>query len=850
MTFFIVHRIQLTTTTLVALLALNSPVAAESVVITDWQPWQDLPDAEKAGIAPYCPGGFVAQPLDPNQEDTQFRFDQATTNGVESRFSGDVKITAKNLNANAEQVDYNQQSNTGDLAGDVTLRTPGAGISSTQATISLENYYALLKNAEFVLHDQDLHGDADRLERQSEQVFTAENVSFTRCAPTSNAWRIKSSKLIIDNETNVATAWNPRLEVLNVPVLYFPYVSFPLNDQARTGLLIPTLGSLYSVPYYLHLAPNYDDTVTLQYGKATGWFARNEFRFLTQNHNGINEVDYQLQPPAADDSETATTDTPNRWAVSHKQSGQLAGTGYDFNTRWVSDINFDIALNPGATKVVDYQNVNFALNRPIFGFKNSLSWKYEQPVVDSAKTMASLATTFQTSRQNVTLSVLNQQQWEFDADEKPAKIGDYSLIKTPEVALTDTKRALPLGIQANETVKYSHFQRDLTTEVRDNLTTSELDYATQFDRFHGAVSLSRGFKHGNWYVTPTVEAFASNYQLSNSLDYDLNDTYGAEEFTQLAWRGSLDQGLTLTGQSEQWRHELKPRLYYAYAPLIEQNAPILEGEFVDDFKLFTPSRFSGTDRIADLHRLSTSLTYNLKDQQRTRASFSLQKGVKLTEEQMQKTADSRFSQLVSTTNWQPEYSDWIASGAWYPSETLSLTSSISYRHDWQQLTAFNTELSYKPANYQFATLELAKYNGKLTDSDDTEIDGVYHDIKVGAYLPIRQNIGLIGYGKAQAFTSDDSFTVNTSEVLTWDDFKINELLVGVDIDSCCWNIRLAMMDISVDEVINQQSLFPVNTDRQYFFEFTLKGIGAGFGTIESILQRLDFGYSGRLFNYR
>ncbi len=850
MTFFIVHRIQLTTTTLVALLALNSPVAAESVVITDWQPWQDLPDAEKAGIAPYCPGGFAAQPLDPNQEDTQFRFDQATTNGVESRFSGDVKITAKNLNANAEQVDYNQQSNTGDLAGDVTLRTPGAGISSTQATISLENYYALLKNAEFVLHDQDLHGDADRLERQSEQVFTAENVSFTRCAPTSNAWRIKSSKLIIDNETNVATAWNPRLEVLNVPVLYFPYVSFPLNDQARTGLLIPTLGSLYSVPYYLHLAPNYDDTVTLQYGKATGWFARNEFRFLTQNHNGINEVDYQLQPPAADDSKTATTNTPIRWAVSHKQSGQLAGTGYDFNTRWVSDINFDIALNPGATKVVDYQIVNFALNRPIFGFKNSLSWKYAQPVVDSTKTMASLATTFQTSRQNVTLSVLNQQQWEFDADEKPAKIGDYSLIKTPEVALTDKKRAMPLGIQANETVKYSHFQRDLTTEVRDNLTTSQLDYATQFDRFHGAVSLSRGFKQGNWYVTPSVEAFASNYQLSNSLDYDLNDTYGTEKFTQLAWRGSVDQGLTLTGQSEQWRHELKPRLYYAYAPLIEQNAPILEGAFVDDFKLFTASRFSGTDRIADLQRLSTSLTYNLKDQQRTRASFSLQKGVKLTEEQMQKTADSRFSQLVSTTNWQPEYSDWIASGAWYPSETLSLTSSISYRHDWQQLTAFNTEFSYKPANYQFATLELAKYNGKLTDSDDTEIDGVYHDIKVGAYLPIRQNIGLIGYGKAQAFTSDDSFTVNTSEVLAWDDFKVNELLVGVDIDSCCWNIRLAMMDISVEEVINQQSLFPVNTDRQYFFEFTLKGIGAGFGTIESILQRLDFGYSGRLFNYR
>ncbi|WP_320823303.1 hypothetical protein, partial [Reinekea sp.] len=64
-----------------------------------------------------------------------------------------------------------------------------------------------------------------------------------------------------------------------------------------------------------------------------------------------------------------------------------------------------------------------------------------------------------------------------------------------------------------------------------------------------------------------------------------------------------------------------------------------------------------------------------------------------------------------------------------------------------------------------------------------------------------------------------------------------------------WNIRLAALEVT-DTDDSSTSLFPIQVERRYFFEFTLKGLGAGAGNLESILNRLDFGYAGKLFNYR
>jgi len=800
---------------------------AETVTILDWQPWESLPDSEKRSIAPYCPGGFVAPaqaaPIDSGS--TQFLFNESTTDQYKnSTFNGDVQIRSNELTAFADEAVYSGIASNGSLTGNVILRVPGVALSGESADISLENYYALLKNAQFVMHGQDLRGTASQIERPDAKTLIAKKLSFTRCAPSSNAWQLKSSKLTIDNDKGVVTAWNSRIEVQNIPIIPIPYISFPLNGQARTGFLIPTLGSSTSVPYYVHLAPNYDDTFTPVYSATNGVLLRNEFRFLTESHNGINEFDYQVLKPNVEELvEPETVDPDARWSLSHKQSGRLTSSiGYDFSTRWVSDQNFDPTFNAGADKTTE-QVVSLTLKQSIAGFTNSAAFAYKQPVIDSDEKFKTFDTTIKSAKGKLSSQLLYQTQSAFDLTEKPVTASEFELIKQPELTLNYKPNPLPLGLVTSEQFKYSFHTRDLPPSQIDTLLATELDLATTTHRFHGSSSLSRPFKNSWGYFTPTVEGLVTSYDLDNELDFSLKAEYGADNFNQLNWRASLDQGLTLNASGNTFAHTLKPRLYYAYAPLVEHDAPLLDSEIDTSFKLFTNSRFSSVDRVGDMSRLSTSLSYDLSGlaSKRTLLSLSAQKGIKLSQERLLESGTDAID-----NDWQPEYSDWIGTASINPNEYVSLSGAVNVAHDWDAINSFTVTANYKPTDRIFGNLSAVK-----------NTDG--HTLSGGAYFPIRPNIALIGYASAETDLQQPD----------WSDFQVKKLLYGIDYDNCCWSFRIAVLETPADDD-ESASLYPLTVSRSPYFEITLKGIGAGFGTIDDILERLKFGYSGRLFNYR
>ena len=57
-----------------------------------------------------------------------------------------------------------------------------------------------------------------------------------------------------------------RLDFKGVPILYTPFISFPVGNERKSGFLFPTLGTSsrsgtsLSVPWYWNIAPNYDAT--------------------------------------------------------------------------------------------------------------------------------------------------------------------------------------------------------------------------------------------------------------------------------------------------------------------------------------------------------------------------------------------------------------------------------------------------------------------------------------------------------------------------------------------------------------------------------------------------------------
>jgi len=838
--------------------------AAETVTLVDWRPWDAMPEADRWGVAPYCPGGFVAPPSDApgvDPAETHFQFDRAIRQSdQQTTFSGDVVIQGRGQRANADEAIYSPSEAISRLNGDVVIRTEEVVLSGTNAEINLQNDRALLKNAQFALYQRDLRGTADQIVRTEADRVVANRLTFTRCAPSSNAWRLRSSKLTINNDTGIATAWNSRVEIQKVPVLYIPYISFPVNGQARTGVLIPTFGTGYSQPYYLNLASNVDDTVTLDYQPLYGLLLHNEFRFLTERHNGISDWGYQLTTPAdstldsASDSALAEPISDlSRWSLAHRQSGALSATlGYDFSARWVSDQNYDPTFNPGAAQSTQ-QVASFGLKQQFGKRSNTLQLAYSQPVVDSAEKFQTLDSTLKTSKAGNSTQLLYQTQQPFDEVDKPVTANEYDLIKQPELRLVHKSAWPVLGLQSSERFSYGLFTRDLPaaqqTLLADNalsnaqaatpagdplptqaeaaLADDTLALANQNHRFHVGLTLTRPFNTGWGYFKPSIEGFATVYDIDNDLGYGLKDAYGGDNFNQLAWRASLDQGLSLSHSGQHWQQTLKPRLYYAYAPLTEQTAPVLDSTETTAFSLFSPSRFSSVDRIGDLSRLSTSLSYDLNwtGDDRLVLNLTAQKGIKLAQERLLTTGVADID-----PDWQPEYSDWLGSSRLNLSADLSLTASASVAHEWDQLNLFALAANYRPTSQVFTQLSADK---KIVD------DVLTHGLNAGAYVPIRQNVALIGYAQAQTTELDPQ----------WSDFRVQQVLYGIDYDTCCWNIRLAALEVTnVDD--DSESLFPLLVERRYFFEFTLKGLAAGAGTIEAILNRLDFGYAGKLFNYR
>lgn len=92
--------------------------------------------------------------------------------------------------------------------------------------------------------------------------------SFTTCYGEVPDWQIQASEINISAEENLGEAYHARVKLFNVPVLYIPYISFPVTNERKSGFLYPSIkssnksGLVIEAPYYLNLAENMDATVT------------------------------------------------------------------------------------------------------------------------------------------------------------------------------------------------------------------------------------------------------------------------------------------------------------------------------------------------------------------------------------------------------------------------------------------------------------------------------------------------------------------------------------------------------------------------------------------------------------
>ena len=818
-------------------------------VFTDWRPYSDLPPRERANIAPYCPGGFV-DPLrfDPNvdldQPDDQsplfFKFDESrllTSN--EAHLVGNVNARQNSFQFQADEITYQRSTGIGELMGNVQLRTLGAMVGGDRALLNINERSSDISNAYFALHDQDFHGYANQMSRQGDSVLTGQSVAFTRCMPQDPAWQIRAARFEVNRETGIAKAWHARFHIKSVPVLYVPYVSFQIDDRRRSGFLAGTYGldtenpgfNELSVPYYLNLAPNYDATITPHYYSDLGLLARNEFRFLSDNHNGITDLDIQVSQ--ANDTLDAEADAPRRWAVGHQQSGQLGdATGYDLNTRWVSDIRYDQNFNYGGD-IVEDQELALNLRQSISTGTLRFGSAFTTPVQDSPAEFQTAKVTASTRFGNVSPSLLAEWQEPIDTTVTAAS---HKLKRLPELSLRYNSLSLPGNLNLGATGTYSLFSRQLDNDRLNNLSPAQLDLATDSQRLYLNTRLSYPLDIDWGYLRPEIEGLALTYQQSNSLDPQFN--FESDDFTSTpgvaSWRATVDSRLIAerpyaVGQ-DIWVHSLEPRLYYTYTPYVDQDQlPDLNTSAVgNNFALFSKTRFSGLDRIGDMNRLSTALDTRLREKRSGRelAFFGVSKGIKFSQERVREK-----KAVEEDPDFEPEFSPNYLDARWAPTRQIAVNASAQLEHQTLDLTDYSLDVTFLPSDRRFIRLAI---------SGDRSPAG-YQSLGASGYWTVRENLALIGYANWSRPLDDAGEAT--------DDYAYTDLVYGLDYDSCCWNLRLVGYNSIPDEDA-ETGLFASRDEQGVKFEVTLKGLGGSTGNVESLLDEKVPGYRGRLYNYR
>lgn len=286
--------------------------------------------ASPAAILPHCPGDAGTTSLDRFQQnltaDDLFRL--ALVNGFKVDSVGNlvapgVEISQGDRKLRAGQVNFNEAERRIDVSGEVEYSDSVLKVLGD--TGSFVGGEAAFEGVTFELPLQPARGKAETLSLK-DGILKLGDVSYTTCPKDHADWQVSADSISINSSKSIGTARDARVKFFGVTLLRLPYISFPVGNVRKSGVLFPSIGSSsnsgaqLSVPYYFNLAPNQDLTLTPTWYTTRGLDIEAEYRFLTRRSRGALEANVLPEDRKTGRTRTrmkiaSTTDLPAGWRL-------------------------------------------------------------------------------------------------------------------------------------------------------------------------------------------------------------------------------------------------------------------------------------------------------------------------------------------------------------------------------------------------------------------------------------------------------------------------------------------------------------------------------------------------------
>lgn len=470
-------------------------------------------------------------------------------------YNGNVVFQQNNKFIRADTAHYNQSKNLFTASGNLHFQDNSLTLTSDSLETSLDGKETTLSKNKYWFNNSMIHGSSDSFHVTNRKHLTLNNAIFTTCPDETPDWALHAKKIIIDTTSSWATVSNATLEVFEIPVFYFPYLTLPISDKRSTGFLYPSIGSSSDngldirTPYYWNIAENYDMTITPRLMTERGLQLNTEFRYLNNGQQGLVNVEYLHNDKSINDS---------RYLLYWQHAGA-------FNENW--------RITANLTQVSDDNYFN--------DIGSTYGNKTDNQLI-----------------KNVDLSYYTDSWWlnlrAQDIQVLGHQTTPYKLL--PQIAFHSYNNLLNDYLEYDLFSELSYFQRNDT-------------YDEKVSRLHVEPTIRLPINYASTNITAEVKLMQTWYEQDNGIDNNsISRTLPQFKLhAEIDFQRELKSNLTQT---------LTPKFQYLYVPYKEQqDIGIYDTALLrDDYSgLFRERRFSGLDRIVDTEQVTIGMTTAFKD---------------------------------------------------------------------------------------------------------------------------------------------------------------------------------------------------------------------------------------------
>jgi LPS-assembly protein len=340
-----------------------------------------------ATALPTAPGSQTEEPV-------TIRAVQQEKDGSIYHLRGEAEIDYRTYILRADQITYNSDTGDSELEGHVVLdggpydehvvashgtyniRTQVGTFYSVIGTVGMQ-----MRKSRYVLTTTNPFAFTGKIvEKHGPDRYLVRQGTVTTCELPHPKWRFDAKRISVDVD-GTAKIYNSDFQLMGMPVFYFPFVSYPVQKQRQSGLLIPTFGTSSTKGYiagesmYWAINRSMDALVGTDYYSKRGWFERGQFRARPSDSsyvffNYVGMVDRGIgSPPQNQGGEDARF-------MAERPIGTFRGVA---NVDYLSSFVFRLAFTDVYTQAIDSEvRSQIFLSNTTNGFHlNGLAERYQ-----------------------------------------------------------------------------------------------------------------------------------------------------------------------------------------------------------------------------------------------------------------------------------------------------------------------------------------------------------------------------------------------------------------------------------------------------------------------------------------